>query len=250
MPRPQDFHNLDLDPDLDLDHCLSTIDHICWFCSHWLGESAIHNPQAAIGRASCVLLPHARHFSPLLRVCGGGLQVVEASIEHLRARWPCPLPFPQNHESPAHLFWYTLCTIRNFADLRKCEKSWNNPSTSPPSQGICQWQSSNSSQLMSSSSLRWPQSLSVLHSPPLRCLDNTVQYAPPYGICSIPEYACGDASRSPNYYHRSHYRYHGTSETSESLNSASRSSSATMRTWLPPSNRRPSVIALRGLPSS
>jgi len=208
------------------------------------------DPYAAIGRVGCVLLPHARHFSPLLRVCGGGLQAVETSIEHLRSWWPCPLPFPQSRKSPAHLFWYTLCTVRTFANLRKREKSWHNPSTSPPSQGICQWLSSNSSQLMSSSSLRWPQSLSVLRSPPLQPLDNTVQYAAPYGICSISEYACGYDSHSPNYYHRSHYGYHGTSKTSESLNSASRSSSTTLRTWLSPPNCRPSVIPLRGLSSS
>jgi len=218
VPSTQDF--LDLDRYTLLALCL-----ISWFCSHRQGQSAIPDPSAAIGRACCVLLPHLRHFSPLLRVCGGGLQVIEASIKHLRARWPCPLPIPQSRESPAHLFWYSLCTVRTFAELRKHDKSLHNPSSSPPSQGICQWLSSNSSQLMSSSSL--PMPLSMLRSPPVPCLDNSVQCALSYGICSIPEYACSIASHSPNYYHRSHCRYHGTSGTSESaLNSTSRSTSA------------------------
>ena len=215
--RSQDFLDLDC-------YTLPALSCISWFRSLWQGQSVIPDPSASIGRASCVLLPHGRHFSPLLRVCGCGLQVVQASIEHLHARWPCPLPFPQSHKSRAHLFWYTLFTVWTFADLCKREKLWHNPSTSPPFQGICQWLSSNSSQLMSSSLL--PLSLSVLRSPLVQCLDNTKQCAPPDGICSISEYACCDASHSPNYYQCSHCRYHGTSGTSGSaLNSASCSSS-------------------------
>ena len=119
VPHPHDF--LDLDLDFDLKHCLSAICRKSSFHSRWLGQSVVPHPYAMIGRASCVLLPHARHFSPLLHLCGCGLQAVEASIKHLRAWWLAPLPFPQNRESPAHLFWYTSCTIRTFADIRKCE---------------------------------------------------------------------------------------------------------------------------------
>jgi hypothetical protein len=139
-----------------------------------------------------VLLPHARRFSQPLH--SYGLQATEASTVHLHTRWLYLLLFQQNRGSPALLSWYTSCTVRTFADLRKCEKSWHNLSTSSPSMGsLHSYLSSNSSQLWLLSSL--PLSLSVLRSPPVQCLDNTVQCAPPYDICSIPEYPsnwCGD----------------------------------------------------------
>jgi len=146
---------------------------------------------------SCVLLWHARHFSQQPHVFG--LLATKVSVVHLHVQWPCLRLFEQNQQSRGLLPWCTLWTVRTFTDLRKCEKLWHNPSTRPPVQGICQWLSCKSSQLMLSSSLRlwlWlQQSLSVLRSRPVQSLDNTVQCAPPYGICSIPEYPsnwCGD----------------------------------------------------------
>ena len=93
-----------------------------------------------------------------------------------------------------------------------------------------------------------PLVLAVLWPPLVQYLDNTMRCAPPYGICHTSQYACGNVSHSMNYYDHSHCRYNGTSGTAEcALISASRSLSATLRSWLPPLNCFPAVTTLHGL---
>ena len=243
IPQPEDFLHLD-------QYSQPAFGYISWSHIDWLEQFATLCPDAAIGTALSVLLRHARCFS-LQPQTFCSILAAKASITRLHIWLPCLWPLQQSHQSLTLLAWDTQCTIRTFANFPQCYLSLHNLSTNSPSMGsLCSELSSNSSPLLSSSwSLQLLLSLSVLYSPPVQCLDDSMQCALPYGICSTPEYSCSNASCTPNYYHHSHHCYTMSSETSKT-DSIYHSTSQALRTWLPPPNCIAAVTMLDGLSHS